>query len=367
MKALPIILVAAGAGVAYVIWKRNRDAANTPIVSADDSDKDAQTVKDEACDLARKGAELAAEKEYPGTGPAAGEAAYLACKLLEAPLHNSIDDNAKEAAKRDAKNQQLNGAIDLPMTNLVGYAYQGAALRYKNGCVPFAGAPGFDKCAAGTESMWKSDTDLDHDHDAGFRDYTYPAFRNKADELAWWKAQRDKLDDRGDWNGLRATRLAGAMFSGSTEPQNPDPVTRGTVLADGTWAGTVRGVKMTCPAGQAPAMWDAAGNPLHDARTGLPPCAPLGVSSFVPSSTGATPLTGAGTQTQLACGPNQTAPAGMTWDATTSNWRRLVAGETPNAGPCDPAKYAADQKLAAILNDTSGIAAVTGSGTAYRQ
>src|SRR4051812_42915416 len=112
MKALPIILVAAGAGVAYVVWRRT-SAPPPPIVDPDDKDAAGAGLAQTACDYARKAAALAAEKEQPGSGSIAGEAAYLACKLVEAPLHNSNTDNARRVAEQDAKNTALNGATEL--------------------------------------------------------------------------------------------------------------------------------------------------------------------------------------------------------------------------------------------------------------
>jgi hypothetical protein len=310
-----------------------------------------------------KDAKAAAEKKPPelsdcekaaqataAVNPAYGAAALLACKAVKVieGLNSSVDKNDKEVASRDAKNLQLNGDVEIPQQQ----GLQGSVLRFKNGCVPYAGAPGFGKCAPGTQSMWMHDTHTAIDA----YDYTQPAFRNPSDRDAWLHGGWDKLSsaERGvQVGGVRVH--AAALLTGSTDPTAPDPATSGSAVAGAGWTGYVKGRPVTCPAGQAPALWDANGKPIRDQRDGTPPCAPDGVSSFTPSSSPPPPSVGGGTapvsSTPTCDGAN--APAGYTYAQTsTGAWylRRLADGETPNAGPCAAADPKNAPKALAVTN-----------------
>ena len=313
MDDLFAILVGAGlAGGALLLVKRKQAAPVDPPKGST------------ACDVAKAAAEAAG---LPFSSAVCEGVLGVGAKIADVLLTDSGAENAKEVSRRDAINTQLNGATEIKAS---AGGYQGSTLRFVNGCVPFAGAPGFAKCKPGTLSMWRKDT-----HPKGARDYTGAAFPTTEAKNAWYAANRDYVNSHGQMPyGLNADEHAGAMFTGSADPKRPDPTTKGYVV-NGKWFGFVKGVRVECPAGQAPALWDKDGNPIRDQRDGVPPCAPGGVSTFIPSTVIPPTQIGESVQTQLSCGPGGTAPAGYTWDPAGAYWRRLRAGETPNAGPCN--------------------------------
>jgi hypothetical protein len=95
----------------------------------------------------------------------AGSPEQIACKAAQGIL-GIFGALAKlgdpQWAKKDAENKAANGATTIPLASgaqscngFVG-AYmplQGTVLRFANGCEPYAGAPGWSKCAPGTHSM----------------------------------------------------------------------------------------------------------------------------------------------------------------------------------------------------------------------
>lgn len=191
-------------------------------------------------------------------------AAGKALDIIEG-LNSSVDEMQDEVARRDAKNRELNGAVAIPASHA---GLKGSALRYANGCVPYAGAPGWEKCKPGTQSMLGKDV-------WGTYDKARPPFPTEAARVAYMKEHeisRDFKDPR-------------ALLTGSVDPNYVDPSTWGGNAADGKWYGYVRGERVVCPEGQAPAMWNADGTPARDQRSGAPPCAPNGVLVFPPSTT----------------------------------------------------------------------------------
>lgn len=94
------------------------------------------------------------------------------------PLHNSVEDYENAAKSRRATNDQLNGAVDIgnlaPYSTWAGNSIllggaNGGPVRYRNGCTPYAGSPGWSKCASGTLDMYASALDA---ASGGNKDYT---------------------------------------------------------------------------------------------------------------------------------------------------------------------------------------------------
>jgi hypothetical protein len=326
-----ILLGAGVAGVGVLALRARARAAAAP--------QQPPSTSSTACELAAKAAAAAglpfsadACAGILGTVGAIGEAVFY-----------SADDQARDIAAAATKNDQLNGEIAIPMDPYVtrfvsgkgNPAIYGNALRYANGCEPFKGAPGWSKCAPGTRSLFGP---------ASFRG-------SELGVVALAPAQQPGKPDRGvevdagDNGGQR-------MLTGSLDPKNPDPATRGPFRnSAGGNDYLIRGRRMTCPAGEAPALWDADGNPVRDQRELR--CAPGGVSSWQ-ASTSAPPATvpGETDRTALGCIGDQP-PAGYTWVAATSttpgHWERLQAGQTPNPGPCATSSTSSGSRFSGTL------------------
>lgn len=327
-----------------VLWWRNRQAQEDTRAPGPSGGE----LGDTACALAKKAA-LAAGL------PWSDAACSVVTDIVEAlPFAPSAQEHRARVEEYDAKNRELNGPVALPMAGQVSIANQGTVLRFANGCVPFRGAAGWEACAPGTNSMWPTDTDPGKISEvrAG------PQFGTAEAKRAWQAA--NEPDD--------VPITPQALLSGDVTTQNPDPSTVIAWELDGSSSGYFRGEAFACPPGQAPALWDAQGNVIGWKRAGVPPCAPGGVSEFVPSSapppatTGTMSTDGSGERlwTGMECGPNGTAPAGYTW--TGSTWRRLAAGETPNPGPCAPT-YQSSQLAQQTAVTTSLVSKSAGSGT----
>jgi hypothetical protein len=84
---------------------------------------------------------------------------------------DSWGDFGREYRAKDEENKKLNGAIKTPLVQAVkscldsSYSLNantgqlissmwGTALEFENGCTPFAGSPGWSKCAPGTNNMF---------------------------------------------------------------------------------------------------------------------------------------------------------------------------------------------------------------------
>ncbi len=281
----------------------------------------------------------------------------------------SLNDESQQALDRTrqyaAENDTLNGEIEIPTSSGVndvtrgGFpVFAGNAIRYKNGCVPYASASGWDKCAQGT-----------HDMSAGALDAravpenlrAKPAFATTAEASAY-------QGDGDEYYPGTVQAHYGNLLTASPDPKEPDPATTGPFKdATGALYWFVKGQKMTCPEGQAPGLWDQNGMPISDQRSGLPSCVPGGRGGYtvtdagpadssanVIDATGDTTCNADGTapsgmtwvcgdwtrlavgQTALNAPDGRVAPSGYTWDASKCGWRTLPAGETQNPGPCQP-------------------------------
>lgn len=280
------------------------------------------------------------------------ETCKLACNLgtnalgwLADQLGNGkhAQENSAEVGRRDAINKQLNGAVKVALDPALtetfqgaeyagpgsrgGVALQGDVLEFGNGCVPFAGAPGWEKCAPGTQSMWYGDT-CNAVGACDVPEQVPPAFPDAATLLAYSGSEHvdhSKLLTGSTAPGSQDAATQGPFptlfqrlktiftkaFLGAQAPDFPPfPLT----IPDGSLGWFVRGEPVVCPAGTAPAMWAADGSQLTDDRvvTGddppsPPPCVPGGRTAF--SNQGASdpcpPLCGTDSACLSACRAGQ--------------------------------------------------------------
>lgn len=306
--------------------------------------------------LSRRKQETAAAGDGPGKDgtdlgdlcaqiPEAGAYATIVkagCEGLNAgaEIISNMNDQLAQAEDREKlrsdENEALNGEITIPNTVPLGHQSQtavkpttGSALRFANGCEPFEGAPGWTNCAPGTHDM------RTHVVDGRFpRSYEkVRAAGRTPDEY------RNNPESPVDWAGL---------LKGSVSPAYPDPATTGPfAMPDGTSVWYVRGQQVKCNAGDAPAMWNAAGQPIRDQRTSLPPCVPNGNAELLGAGGPGVPVplppplegvAGPREEINSSCVDGMP-PPGFTWQCGADGVgfiRRLAVGETPQ--PCSPCK-----------------------------
>lgn len=330
MSAAHWIIGGAVVGVGF-LWWRNRQAEE----EAKKKQEEQGDLGDAACAVLK-----AAGLPVPdGCGSIVNTIIGGAKKLADEVFYSDAD-RVKDLAAANAKNNALNGEAELEGGALlnsnidIASAYSSAlnseVLKYKNGCTPFAGSPGWSACAPGTIDMWG--------HTG-----------NARAEVRSTRARQPDAEPFSSFDDDYALAHPGNLLSGSTRKDSADVATKGPLpyrAADGSIVNRylVRGVKVECPQGQAPALWDELGNPIGDNR-GVPPCAPNGVSSYQVNWTGPTRADGS-----AATGSDDSLEAGavidcasvdltqFTWDRTlnsgTGAWRRLRVGETSNPGPC---------------------------------
>lgn len=257
--------------------------------------------------------------------PGSGAAAYAACKALGAVI---TDWDA-----RDRRNRELNGDVELPLalaaaahtvspTRGNAPALRGTVARFKNGCAPFEGAPGWEKCAPGTESMALS----------GQLQTRKLGAPNELEPTEWGHAF---TADDGDPFTQGPYKSDGKL---SVKIQTPSGVAQVTVpdkfdlpLAAGETGWVSNGRAFKCAPGTSPA-WSMRD---HRDPAAVPPCTVGGESPWTSSGAPATASSSV-TSTKLTCDGEQ-APAGYTYRRTADGaWflDRLRAGEQPEAGPC---------------------------------
>lgn len=244
------------------------------------------------------------------------------------PNSQVLSDEAKE-------NDALNGAIKTPLSKLdpstmnlkdpnqngpdvieaLPFGLGGNALEYENGCVPFWGAVGWEKCAKGTHDMFGEEHRLEGeqvDMTQKWRFVDAQAAGKTADSP---RGPRVRMTDQH------------AIRQGSIDPKQPDPTTQGPVKnADGSASWLVAGMPLQCPPNHAPALFDAN-------HFDWPPrCVPVATT---------TGLQGTGTRTANTGDCAAMIAAGFTWrDATATRaggWQRPRVGETPKCPPAPAA------------------------------
>lgn len=306
--SVPWLLVGVGAlgvGVLYV-RKRQADAAAAAA---------APTGTESACALAAKAAAAAG---LPFSDAACQGVVGVLGEVADAAFYSDADRIA-DLKSADEKNKALNGEVELANSYVVKSNYDGAqaygtelagsVLRFKSGCAPFRGAPGWEKCAPGTVDMWG------YVGNVNAAVVTLPARAPNAPAFT--------VDDL-------KTASPADLFSGSTRPASVDASTKGPLpyrADDGSIVNryAVRGVPIDCPQGQAPGLWDALGNPIGDNRT--PVCVPNGVSTYQATWTNNT--------APVECGAVR-----WTWNEATSAWVQTTVPCAPTApvvAPISPA------------------------------
>lgn len=321
------------------------------------------------------------------TDPCAGLTgdALVACKAygVVGDLVNTIQQNMKtdaqhfddERARRVANNDKLNGPRDPTWEgDVTAGSFRAIAAswadvnpapaapyRYANGCEPYAFAPGWSKCAAGTLDQYEMAVEQAAGTNAKLYDearaFVGTVFETPA-AMAAARANNDKHHDETDSHWYQIS-LGAAWSPRPVEPLNKDHYgtgASGDAITQGPWvdpAGSiwwlVRGRRFKAPAGKVPLLIamrargprvagetqadvDAAIIALSDAAA----VSLIGVGTYGSSS-------GTGTRTIYDCTKIQADAASLakqlnggalTWDPSTSSWRRARAGEVINTGPC---------------------------------
>lgn len=322
------LLVGAGLGAIAIVLFRRFKASDAP-----SSDK---------CAAVRDLAE--------STQPGSGAAAYLACRVAKGL---SGLGKEKDWTSEDEDNKRLNGEIDVPATSVQWLAMSsalsngpflhGSAVRFKNGCVPLDGFPGWERCAPGTHSM-----------KFGGPGWMWMGIGSDGAGAAIAPSpERIFTGLKGDITTGPAglADLANSGYPGAVDARKAFPLP----LAPDENGWFYRGKPFKCKNVRdqrdgAVGLAHAAVPKFDSAGDGMPACGwhastgpentPLPVH-FDPAKSGAAAAgQGTGTRTNLAC-DGAKAPAGYTWveasGATPGHWERLRAGQTTsNPGPCDP-------------------------------
>ncbi len=234
--------------------------------------------------VTRKTAATAAD---PCAAMKADQAAYLACKA--AGILSTIIDNlpgpGAEWDKKSAANDALNGAVAIPNARVsertlmrparldgpvgamaagasVGVCF-GGAYRYKNGCEPFKNAPGWKKCAAGTNDMTGPNPGVG----GKTIDGTLYAWRVEWDKFLSGELYLDPLTPAiAKAQGITQAVKAGDLYlhgdptSGTFRASGIGPLaTFPLPVPAGAGVGWFAGAPFVCPAGQVP-LWSGSPN-----------------------------------------------------------------------------------------------------------
>ena len=299
-----ILGLAAAGGVAFLVWRQRQQAKPKPSSTCDD-----------VCHTA--GDPGGHDVCVAGCNAAGGILGALV-NAIPNPFHDSNDDWNNAAHTRDENNKHLNGAVELPLplpsvpAGLAGV--EGTVARFKNGCVPFANAPGFSKCAKGTLSMWTEDVAAaSGDYDAGPIDYSRVGGLHVYQESAD-KEHNVEASAAETFVGTQGDRFTNGPFSWSDSSYAadlakglayPDP----SPSVDKARAWLDRGKVLRCPPGQAP----------DDIVRGL-----LGQRGT--AGTCSTPGAVGGTLVSGDCEAHHA--AGFTWDAKSGTYVRQRAVES---------------------------------------
>lgn len=253
MSSGVFIAAALGGGAALALVVSSRKKAAEPAPGAPAS-------SDDAC---------AALKGVNSTAYDACRAGTGIWKIFGA-VAQYFDPKFKE---RDVGNIAKNGEVEIPLSSgaqscigwatmnggSVGYQpLQGTVLKFKNGCVPFAGARGWEKCAAGTSSMWGGSGNVSWGHDPNQKDFPSGNYEMIAADLMLGSHTAET--DRSDGNKMlyRGDPATGMLFPGSFSGKcgKNFPL---TIPVGGT-AGYYRGHPFTCPANTTPQLVKVAAN-----------------------------------------------------------------------------------------------------------
>ena len=321
MSALPWILGAVGVG-GVVLFVRSRQ-------------KTTSDGNGGACDAL---CAAAASQGIPESACKEG-LMYRACKAAGGVLEWI---EGPDWAAMDAQNKALNGDVELELGPLGGRtvnpitrnpALHGTVLRFKNGGVPFAGAPGWEKCAPGTQNMYEG---------GGVTlDIATGKWTPTVMSAAFSGATGDPTSV-GPFTADRKLTLPPVVGGGSVAGQNklistaPKTITEAPFplpLAGAAQGYYWQGQPFVCDQGIDPNATDH-----RDGSAGRPVC----VGAFASTPQGrAFGLQGQGHAISSQTFDCSNVPPDMTWiDATAStpgHWERMRSGQTQNLGPCAPA------------------------------
>lgn len=217
---------------------------------------------------------------------------------------------------KDAKNKQLNGAVEIELDELTrglsvgvgagnadrggaGPYLRGSVLRFASGCTPIEGTPGWTKCAPGTASM-----------------------QTESVEAFTISQPPPKLTGLSPVDMARAVQAAAVAKVSAERHMSSlpgDPTTSYDKLADGSYI--IAGQRYVCPAGQVVEPHNTT--IVRDSRTGkttvVARCAAPGASTLPPPppTVGDSPFGGQTIQTGAPTAP----PPGYHW--VVDHWERL--------------------------------------------
>lgn len=335
-----IAVVAASAGVGYILYKRSQK----PVVAT----------PDDAC---KKLCVLVPDPTYRAECEAACNAAQLISQVASAvsPFHDSTEQWSHEVYRRENINNKLNGGKSTGKQNSAGDEYgppdgsmvvfaaegtdfgtgaPGAVLvgniaKYPNGCEPYYAAPGWSKCAPGTLDMYQSAVDADASKNYGFTESSLmtpvPSYTYRAQQVF-----RQIVKDNFGTGGPGDPLTYGPMkdLDCQIDPQNGRKY---GCVENGKYAWIVRGLPI---AGADPSLVPRAIVMQNQTRAGE---SEKDLSARIAALTDAqameliNPYADSNVvSTHYDC---SNIPSSMTYDAAIKGWRRRRAGEQQVMSP----------------------------------
>lgn len=308
-----VAVVAAGAGVGYVIWKRSQK----PPPEKSECQK--------LCDLI---------PDVNGSKQeclAACLVAGLLAPVLDAinPFYDSTAQITGEVKRRQDINDGLNGkTIVQTVQSGVGFGLilSSPTALYENGCEPYAYSPGWTKCKAGTLDMYASAIDAASGKNRGI---------TEADLLCKAPGYTPQ-----DYASTRSRKIIkdNFMTGGAGDPQTlgpwdeqkhtpgQGPPGEPNYTKTGNYYWFVRGVAVSAPPGSAPRAVVAQMQSRPQAEIAA-------MTDELARQPTLTTINLSDTRTNYDCA---SAPgSGFTWDPSIRGWRRMRGFEVQNLGPCD--------------------------------